>query len=144
MGITPHSIISTKHQKWRGCSPRGCRIILNKLEGWMLYQKTRNIRLLIPRTLRTFVKRPGPTRVTPTMILWLLPAHDSTHDLYNAKQMAKKNEYLLENRLGHSLPPDTCKCDNRVNMHCNSLRDSLYLSEVNLWRHTRTSRENDC
>ena len=28
--------------------------------------------------------------------LWFLPAQDSTHDIYNAKQMSKKNESSLE------------------------------------------------
>ena len=90
MGIAPHNIISTKHQKCRGCVPRGCRTIINKREGGTLYQKKRNPWLLIPRPLRTFGKQPGPTGVTKTMLLWFLPAQDSTHDLCNTKQMAKK------------------------------------------------------
>ena len=44
----------------------------------------------------TIYKQPGTTVITPTMILWLLSAKDSTHDLSNAKKMAKKTDPLLE------------------------------------------------
>ena len=46
--------------------------------------------LFIPSPLRTIYKQPGPTVITPTTILRLLYDKDSTHDLSNAKQMAKK------------------------------------------------------
>ena len=48
------------------------------------------------RPLRTFGKQPGPTGVTPSMILWFLPDQDSTHDLCNAKQMANKTNPYWE------------------------------------------------
>ena len=140
MSIAPHNRISTKHQKCRGCSPRGCRTILNKREGVTLYQKTRNIWLLIPRPLRTFCKQPGPTGVTPTMILWFLPTQGSTNYLCNAKHMANKTNHYWKNRLGHSLPLDTCKRDNCVYMNCNSQRTIFSLFQVTLWHHTCTSR----
>ena len=76
-------------------------------KGGTLYQKKRNPRLLIPRPLRTFGKQTSPTGVTPTMLLWFLPAQDSTHDLCNAKQMTNKTNHYWKNRTGRSLPPDT-------------------------------------
>ena len=100
--------------------------------------------MLISRPLRTFGKQPGPTGVTTTMILWLLPAKYSTHDIWNAKQIANKTNPYRKIRPGNSLTPDTCKRDNRVNMHCNIWKASLSLPEVNLWYHTRTSRRYDC
>ena len=140
MGINPHNRISTEHQKFRGRACRGCRTVLNKREGGMLYQKMCNLWLLIPSPLMTFVKQPGPTGVTPTMILGLLPDQDSTHDLINAKKMANKTNPYWKNRPGRSLLPDTCNCENRINMHCNSWRAILSLPEVTLWHHTRTRR----
>ena len=110
----------------------------------MLYQKRRDSWLFIPRTLTTIYKQPGPTGITPTMILWLLPAQDTTHDLINAKQMANKTDPYWKDRPGHSLPPDTSKYKNCVNMHSNSRRASLYLPTVTLWHHTRTRRIYDC
>ena len=129
-----------KTSKYRGRAPRGYRTILNRREGLTLYQKSCNTRLLIPRPLRTFGKQPGPTGFTPIMILWFLHTQDSTHDLCNAKQMANKINPYCENRPGRSLPLDTCKRDNRVDMHYNSRRASLSLTEVTLWHHTSTSR----
>ena len=90
MGITPQNRISTKHQKCRGRTPRGCITIINKREGGNLYQKTCDAQLLITRPLRTFVKQPVQMGVTLTIILWLLSAQDSTHDIINSKQMANK------------------------------------------------------
>ena len=90
MGITPHIRISTKHQKCRGYSPWGCITIINKREGGTLYKKTLNTWLIIPRPLRTVGKQLSPTGVTPTIILWVLYAQDSTHDHCNTKQMKKK------------------------------------------------------
>ena len=105
MVITPNNRISTKHQKCRGSAPRGCRTIINKQKGVILYQNTRDPCLIIPRPLRTIGKQPGPTGVTPTILLWLLPAHDSTHDLINAKQMDNKTNPYWKNIPGRSLPP---------------------------------------
>ena len=144
MGITPHNIISTKYLKRRGRAPRGCRTILNKREGGMLYQKTRNTGLLITSPLRSFGKQPGPTGVTPTMLLWFLPAQDSTHDICNAKQISNKPNTYWKDRLGRSLPLDTRKHNNCVDMHCNNRRASLSLPEVKLWHNTLTSRIYDC
>ena len=144
MGITPHNRISTRRQKFRGRVPRSCRTILNKLEGGTLYQKTRNPLMIIPRHLRNFGKQPGPTGVTPTNLLWFLPAQGSTHDLSNSNQMANKTNTYCKNTPGRSLPPDTCKLNNRVGMHFNSRRDSLSLPEVTIWHHTRSSRIYDC
>ena len=120
MGITPHNRISTKHQKYRGRAPSGCRTIINKREGVTLYQNMCNPWLLIPMPLSTFGKKPGPTGVTPTMLLWILPDQDSTRDLSNAKQMGNKNNPYLENIPGRSLPSDTCKRNNRVDIHLNT------------------------
>ena len=139
MGIAPNNRISTKHQKCRGRAPRGCIKIVNKREGGTLYQKTHNRCLLIIRPLRTFVKQPGPTGDNPTMILWFLSAQDSTHDLCNTKQMSNKTNPYWKNRPGRSLPPDTRKCENRIDMHCNSRQASFSLFEVTLWHHTCTS-----
>ena len=87
----PLTIESLQNIKNTGVVPLGgCRTILNKREGVKLYQKTRNTQLLITRTLRTFGKQPGPTGVTPTMLLWFLPDKYYTHDLCNTKQMANK------------------------------------------------------
>ena len=41
--------------------------------------------------------------------------------------MSNKNNTYWENRPGRSLPPDTCKRNNRVNIHCNSRRASFSL-----------------
>ena len=90
MDITPYNRISKKHQKYRGRAPGGCRTIINKQEGGAQYQNTSNTWLIIPRPLRTFGKQLGPTGSTPNILLWLLPAQYSTHDLRNAKQMANK------------------------------------------------------
>ena len=144
MGSSPHNRISTKHQKCRGRAPRGCIQVLNKRKGGTLYQKTRNPRLLIPSPLKTFGKQLGPPGVTPTMLLWFLPAQDSTHDLCNAKQMADKTNPYCKNRPAHSLTPDTRKCDNRVDMHCNSQRARFSRFDVTLWHHTCTSGIYDC
>ena len=144
MGITPHHRISTKHQQHRGRSPRGWRPIINKREGGTLYQKKRDPWLLIPRPLRNFGKQTGTMGVTPTILLWILPAQYSTHDLRNAKQMANKINPYMKNRPGRRLPPDTCKRDNRIDLHCNSRRASLYLPEVNLWCHNLTRRIYNC
>ena len=54
------------------------------------------------------------------MLLWILPAQDSTHDLRNANQMANKTNTYWKDRPERSLPPDTRKRDNRINMHLNS------------------------
>ena len=112
MGTTPHNIISIRHQKRRGRSHGGCIKILNKREGVTLYQKTRDSWLFVSRPLRTIYEQPGPTWITPTMLLWLLPAQDTTHDLRNAKQMANKTDTYWKYRSGCSLPLDTCKFDN--------------------------------
>ena len=133
-----------KTSKSRGCAPRGCRTIINKQEGVTLYQKTRNTRLLIPSPLRTFGKKTDPTGVTPTMLLWFLPAQNSIHDLWNTKQMANKTNPYWENRPGCSLPPDKRKHDNRVDMHCNSQQASLYLPEINFWHQTWTRGIYEC
>ena len=144
MGIAPHNRISTKHQKCRGRAPRGCIKVLNKRKGGTLYQKTRNQRLLIPSPLRTFGKQLGPPGVTPTMLLWFLPAQDSTHNLCNTKQMSNKTNPYWKNRPGRSLLTDTCKNNNRVDMHCNSQRAGFSLFEVNLWHHTCTRGIYNC
>ena len=139
MGIAPHNRISTKHKKRRGRTPRSSRKILNKLEGRKLLQKTRDPWLLIPRPLRTVGKQPSPMGDTPTMLLWFLPDQDSTHDLCNTNQMANKTNLHWKNRHGRSLPPNTCTCKHRIDMHCDSWRASLSLFEVTLWHHTCTS-----
>ena len=140
MGITPHSRIYTKHQKCRGSSPGDWRKFLNKLEGVMLYQKTCDLLLLIPRPLRTICKQPCPTGITPTMLLWILPAQDTTHDISNANQTTNKTDPYWKDRPGQILPPDTFKWSNCVDMHSNIRRSSLFLPVVTLWYHTRTSR----
>ena len=144
MGIAPHNRISTKHQKCRGRSPWGCRTIINKRGGGTLYQNMFNPWLLVLRTLRSFGKKLGPTGVTPTMLLWFLPAQDFTHDLCNVKQMANKTNPYFKNRPGRNLPPDTCKRDNRVNIHFNSWRAIFSLFDFTLWHHTWTSGIYDC
>ena len=121
MDIAPHNRISTKHKKCRSRAPRSGRTILNKREGRTLHQKTCNPWLVILGPLRTFGKQPSPTGVTPTMLLWVLYAQDSTHDLCNAKQMANKNNPYWKNRPGRSLPPDTRKRENRIDMNCNRI-----------------------
>ena len=140
MGITPHNRISTKHQKRRGRAPGGCRTILNKLEGGMLYQKTRDSWMFFPRTLSTIGKQLSPTGITPTILCWILPSQDTTHNLNNLKQMSKKTDPYCKDRPGSSLPPDTCKCNNRSNIHINGRRYIISLSMVTLWYHTRTRR----
>ena len=144
MGITPHNRISTKSQKCRVLSPRGCRTILNKREGVMLYQNTCDLWMLIPRPLSTFSKQSGPTVFTPPRFSWLLPAQYFTHDLSNAKQMDNKTNPYWKDRPGRSLMPDTCKRDRCVNMHCNSRQVSLSLTEVTICYHTCTSIIYDC
>ena len=52
--------------------------------------------------------------------LWFLPDQDSTHDLRNEKQMSNKTNYYWKDRPGRSLPPDTCKRNNRVDIHRNT------------------------
>ena len=89
-------------------------------------------------------QQPGPTGVNLTMILWFLPAQDSTHDLCNANQMANKTNLYRKNRPKRSLPPDTYKRENRIDMHCNSRRASFSLYEVTLWHHTCTRKIYDC
>ena len=118
----------------------GCRTIINKLEGRTLYQNTRDSWLFIPRPLMNICKQPGPTGITPTMILWLLPAQDTSHDLINTKQMANKTDPYWKDGPGISLLTDTLKYDNFAGMHSNSRRASLSLPVVNLWQHTRTRR----
>ena len=144
MGITPYNRISTKHQKRRGCVPGGCITIINKGEGGTIYQNMRDPLLFIPRPIRTICKQPVPTVITPTMILWLLSAQDSTHDLSNANQMANKTDYYWKDRPWCSLPLDACKLENRADMHSNIRQASLSLSVVTLWYHTRTSIIYDC
>ena len=136
--LSHHNGISTKNQKYRGCDPRGCRPIINKRERVALYQNTCDPWLLIPIPLRHFVKQPGQTWITTIMLLWLLPAQDSTHDLINTKQIANKTNPYWKNRPGRSLLLDTRKCENCVNMNCNNRRASLYLPDVTLWHHTHT------
>ena len=64
----------------------------------MLYKKMLDPWLIITRSLRTFVKQTCPIEVTPTILLWLLPAQDSTHDLSNENQTANKtNPYCKKN-----------------------------------------------
>ena len=94
--------------------------MINKREGRTLRQKTRDPLLIIPRPLRTVGKQPSPTGVTPSMLLWFLPAQDSTHDLCNVKQMANKTNPHWKNRPGRSLPQNTCKHEHRIDMHCDS------------------------
>ena len=101
------------------------RTILNKWEGGTLHQNMCNPWLLIPRPLKTVGKQLSPTGVTPTMLLWFLPAQDYTHDLCNAKQMANKTNTYWKNRPGRSLLPDTRKRKNRVDIHCDSWQASL-------------------
>ena len=59
--------------------------------------------MLIPMLLRNFGKQPGPTGVTPTMLLWLLSDQNSTHDFSNTKQMANKTNPYCKDRPGRSL-----------------------------------------
>ena len=139
MGIAPHNRISTKHKKFRSRGPRSSRTILNKWEGRTLHENMRNPWLLIPSPLSTDYKQLSPTGVTTIMLLWFLPAQDSTHDLCNAKQMAKKTNPHWKNRPGRSLPADTCTREHRIDMHWYFWRASLSLFEVTLWHHTCTS-----
>ena len=143
MGTTPHNWISTTHKKCGSRTPRSSRTILNKWERITLCKKTCNPWLLIPRPLRTVSKQPIPTGVTPTILLWFLPAQDSPHDLCNAKQMANKTNPHWQNRPGRSLPQNTCTREHRIDMHCNSWRASLSLFEVTLWHQTCTSGIHD-
>ena len=94
MDITHQSWISKKHQKCRGSTPGGCRKILNKQGGGILYQTMRDSRLFIPRTFRTICKQPCPMRITTYMLLWILIAQDTPHYLSNVKQMAKKQTFI--------------------------------------------------
>ena len=144
MGITPHNRISTKHQKGRGCAPGGFRTIINKQEGGTLYQKTRDSWLFIPRPFGTICKQPDPTLITPTMFLWLLTDQDTTHDLINAKQMTNKTDIYWKVKPGRSLPPDTCKRKNCVDMHSNSRQARFSLPVVTFWYHTCTGRIYNC
>ena len=144
MDITPHNQISPNHQKRRGRAPRGCRKIINKWKGVKIYQKRCDPWLFIPWPFGNICKQPGPKGITPTMLLWIIPAQDSTHYLRNAKQMANKTNPYWKNRPGRSLLTDTCTRDNHIDVHCNSTWASLSLPEVNLWHHTRTSRIYDC
>ena len=140
MSIKPHNRISTKYQKCNGHAPRDCRTVLNKREGETLYQKTCDPWLFITMPLRTFGKQPVPTGITPTMLLWLLAAQYSAHDLSNANQMANKKNHYWKERPRRRLPPDTCKRNNRVDMNFNCRLYSLSLPEITLWHHTRKSR----
>ena len=79
-----------------------------------------------------------------TLLLWLLPAQDTTHDLSNVKQISNKTYPYWKNRLGCSLPPDKCKGYNRVDLHNNIRQASFSIPAVALWHHTRTSRLYDC
>ena len=65
--------------------------------------------MFIPKPLRTIGKQPGPTGITPTIILWLLTDQDTTHYLSNAKQMANKMDPYWKDRPGRILPIDTFK-----------------------------------
>ena len=81
-------------KKRRGHAPGGCRTIFNILEGGTIYQKTCDSILLISRTFRTICKQPVPTRITTTMLLLLLTAQDTPHDLSNAKKWPTKQIFL--------------------------------------------------
>ena len=131
-------------KKMQGSPTWGYRKMINKREGGTLYKKTRDPWILIPTPLRTICKQSGLGGITPTMLLWLLPAQYSTHDLSNAKQMDKKTYPYWKDRPGLCLPLDKCKYDNPIDMHRNNRRASLYLPEVNLWHHTHTRRIYDC
>ena len=139
MSISPHNQIFTKHKNCRSRTLRISRTILNKWEGRMLHQKTHNPWLLISRPLRTVGKQPSPTLVTTTMLLWVLSDQYYTHDLCNVKQMSNKTNPYWKNRPGRSLPPDTCKHENHINMNCNSRQAIFSLFEFTLWHHTCNS-----
>ena len=126
-------------KKCRGCYPGSCRTIFNKREGVTLYQTMSESWLFIPRPFRTICKQPGPTRITTDMILWLLIYQDTPHDLRNAKQMACKTDLYWENGSVLSLPPNSCKWYDHVDLHINSRKTRLSLPVVTLWHHTRTS-----
>ena len=144
IGITPHNQISTKHQKCRSRTPRGCRTIINKWEGGTIYQNMRDSWLFIISPFRTICKQPGPTIITTSMILWLLLDQDTPHYFRNAKQMTYKTDIYQKSGHGRILPPDPRKCYNRVNLHSNIRQASLSLPVVTFLHHTRTSRIYDC
>ena len=73
------------------------------------------------RPLRTFGKQPGPTGVTPTMLLWFLPDQDYTHDLCNAKQMANKTNTYWKIDLDAAY----------FRIHANAKTASTYIAIVN-------------
>ena len=60
--------------------------------------------------------------ITTAIILWLLPDQDTTHDIINVKRMTNKTDLYWKDIPGLSLPPDTCKYYNRVDLHINSRR----------------------
>ena len=129
-----------KHQKLGGCAPGGCITIIIKRDGGAVYQKTCDPLIFIPSPLRNICKQLVPTGITPTILLWILNAQYYTYDLSNVNQMANNMNPCWEDRPGHSLPPDTCKRNNRIDMHINSRQARLSLPALTLWHHTCTSK----
>ena len=125
-------------------APGGCRTNINKQEVGTIYQKMCDSWLFITRPFGTIGKQPFPIRITTTILLWVLPAHYTSHYLSNAKQMAKKTDLYWENWPGRSLPPDPWKCYNYVNLHRNSRQYIISLSVVTLWYYRCTSILYDC
>ena len=83
-----------------------CRTILNKQEGGVLYQRTHDSRFSIPRPISNIYKQPGPTRITTSVLLWILLTQYTPHDIINAKRISYKMDIYWENGSGHSLPPN--------------------------------------
>ena len=108
----------------------------NKGECYIKIRRTHDCSLPGPSWL--LVKKSVQRESLQPCFYCFLPAQDSTHDLCNAKQMACKTNPYRKNRPGRSLPPDTCKHENRIGMHCNSWRARFSLLEVTLWHHTHT------
>ena len=104
MGITPHNWISTEYKKCRGSAPGSSRTIINKREWVTLYQTMHEPKQIIPRPLSNICKQRVTTRITTAILLWLLLAQDTPHDLINAKQMAYKTYIYQENGSGRILP----------------------------------------
>ena len=138
LGIAPNNWLTMSHKKGRSRTAWGSRTILNRRESRMLYQKTRNPRLIFPRNFRTNCEQPITKGHPLTMFLRILPPQDTPHDCSHLHKMAFKTHPDRENIPWYCIPARTCKCTDSSDMHHNSGKTILYLSAPSVWHHTCT------
>ena len=144
MGINPHNQIFTNHQKRRN-RPMGVaeQFSINEKGGRYIKRRVTNdcsfpgpSGLLLNNQVQRESLQPYFYGFCLLRILHM--------NLRNAKQMDNKTNPYWKNIPELSLPPDTCKRNNRVDMHSNSQRVSLYLPEFTFFYHTCTSVIYNC